>query len=290
MEFKCTECGHIGPADEVRPVGDDVEVVCEECGAASSLGDDGSSDREGDDAEPDETESDSANDWVGEGDDADVSVEEAMETALQSRSDADSEGFWALAEAISSDEPDREDHDLTVSQSEALERLLPDESADRRCPKCASPVGDRRHCTQCGLDLQRAEEYDEGEAPWMRPPEGREEAYEQAKALWKTYDDPEGGEKELEKFTEFVRDLGLYELGIRKLRFYLVDHPDDERAVEALEKLTEGIQGRIVAAQSKAEADAKELNEEISRLQRGLVWAVLLLCLAVAVAVSFAVV
>lgn len=289
MKFQCTECGHIGAAEEVRPSGDGVEVVCESCGEASPLEASDESDGEGDSEEDGGANDWSAPDESGESplEGTDGNLEEAVEADIDLESRRDSDGLWALADAISSDEPQRDDHDLTVSQSEALDRLIPDEGADRRCPKCASPVGDRRHCSECGLDLERAEEYDEGEAPWAQPPEGREEAYEQAEALWKTFADPQGGEKELEKFTRFVRDLELYELGIRKLRFHLAEDPDDELAVEALEELTEGIQGRIVAAQSKAEADARELNEEISRFQRGLVWVVLILCLAVGVGVAF---
>lgn len=258
MEFRCSECGHIGPADGVRQEEEGVHVVCSQCGAESPLDVEASGEDEGDDR-----------------------LEEASEMARAADGVADSSGpsdtFDSKASSKNgpSDSGLESEDEMRLSEKKALDRLVPTQSDGSRCPKCAKPVSeDLTHCPRCGLDLREASRYEEGEAPWEQPPPGQEEAHERAHLLWEAFaeeDDPAN----LDRFVDFVEEEGLYEMGIRRLRFYLVDRPEFEPALDALRQLAVGVQSRIASAQAKAEVNAEALNEDIQDLKRKLIGAVI---------------
>ncbi len=247
MKVECSQCGHLGPAEEVRPTDDGVVVVCAACGEASPL--------DGGDGEPAggaEAESAEARSGGDAGPEEDGGAEPDIPDLEYQRPDPSTYGS----------------RELTIDEEEALERLIPERGAGIRCPKCAALLpGDADNCQRCGLDLDEAYRYEEGEAPWQQPREGLEAEYERAELLWSAY--CEGGAAgELAQFVDFVEEHRLYEMAIRRLRFHLVDHPDDESVQQALGELASGVQSQIAAARAQAEADAEELNQEIKRFKR----------------------
>ncbi len=255
MEFRCPHCEHIGPAAEVRPGEEGVEVVCESCSVASPL-------------EGDVSEHDGSNDELTDpSSERDINLDELEADRNRAR---DGSGLGAS-------EPGGPTNVASIPE-EALDELVPEPDADHRCPKCASPLpgSGAEHCAECGLNLEKAERYDEGDAPWERPDPGREDDFEEAHRLWDEATS-ESEDTTFQSFVEHVRAHGLFGLGIRKLRFYLVDHPDDHEAIEALRELATGMEARIVAARAEAEAEAEELQDEISRFKRFMTGVVLVL-------------
>lgn len=161
-----------------------------------------------------------------------------------------------------------------LDADETLERLVPETGQGRRCPKCANLLPEHaENCTRCGLSLAEAADYAPGEAPWERPPAGKADAQRHAGTLWQDVEETPNAEN-LERFVSYVRDEGLFEYGIRRLRFYLVEHPDDEAVVQALADLASGMESRLVASRARAETDAEEFQEDLSRMKRILVMVV----------------
>jgi hypothetical protein len=156
-------------------------------------------------------------------------------------------------------------------RDDALKALVPEAGAGLRCRKCARLVdASAEHCSRCGLSLREAEAHGPGEAPWEQAPVSKESEFEQAKLLWESFaDNP--SEQAFEKFVEFVRTEELLDLGIRRLRFHLVDHPDDESAVAHLRDLAESLQSRLIVAQVQAQASADEFQDDVSRFKNRLV-------------------
>ena len=263
MKFECSHCGHLGEAEEVRPSGGGVEVVCAECGEASGL--------EVGSGDSDETEASEA------GDESDASD---LSEAPDSRQSADllsgEERTTEIAGFEVPAEPDVDPSsfgsaDMTLSNDRAMENLRPQSGAGIRCPKCAKLLrADAQNCVQCGLDIDEARRYDDGEAPWEQPRPGMEEQHEQATLLWEAFEEDQTDEK-LRRFVDFVDEERLYEMGIRKLRFYLVDHPDHDVALEGLRECAVGVQGQIHSARAQAEAKADELNSNIKVFKRRLI-------------------
>lgn len=241
MKVECSECGHLGEAEEVRQGEDGIEVVCEACGATNALeaGDHGASDAESFDGREEAEKGAEAD----EPDVPDLEYETPDPSSYGSR-------------------------ELTLDEEEALDRLIPEHGAGIRCPKCAALLsGEVENCERCGLNLDEARHYEDGEAPWQQPPEGLESEHERADLLWSTYRET-GDPNDLAEFVDFVDEHRLYEMAIRRLRFYLVDEPDDEAVHQALGELASGVQSQIVAARAQAEADAEEFNEDIKRFKR----------------------
>lgn len=260
MEFRCSTCGHIGPADEVRPTGEGVEVVCAECGEASPL-DVGKAAGEGEPSEPGQSAEPPAEP------DGPTPDPEMLAKSTSGQEERRS-GRRRARDVLGT-------HDMTLDEEDALERLIPEQGSGLRCPKCAALLAaDVENCTQCGLHIDDARGYDRGEAPWEQPPEGREEVYEQAYLLWESFEE-ESSSANLQRFVGFVKEEGLFEMAIRRLRFHLIDEPDNEEVLEALRDLGVGVQGQIAQAKARAQASAEELNADISRLKRRIAWAII---------------
>jgi hypothetical protein len=235
----------------VQPGEDGVDVVCESCASSSPL----ETEREA----RDETESPDDSAEI-----PDIPSKQSIESDLSGDTSTSST---------------RTDHrNVTSIPEDVVDELVPDPEADRRCPKCATPVASprREHCADCGLNLEEARSYEEGRAPWEQPDPGREEVFEEARRLWERAVE-DHTEEAFEAFVDHVRTHTLFGLGIRKLRFHLVDHPDDEMAVDALRSMASGMEAKMVAARTRAEADAEELQEDISRFKRLMAGVVLVL-------------
>lgn len=267
MEFRCDKCTHVGAAAEVRPSEDGVILVCENCGHENVL-ETGPSKPEPsesagreDVAEPDEDAADRGEDAVA---DSEPPAAEKSQTAAPVKKPAPGRGF-----------SDNDEVRMWLRE-DALAALIPEPGPGPRCPKCAQRVPpDVENCSRCGLSQTEARKYDEGEAPWQKPPQGKEAEYEQALLLWESLEE-DWDEQRLENFVDFVREEDLLDVGIRKVRFYLAEHPDDEVAIKYLRDMAESLQSRLIVAQVAAQASADEFQEDVSRFKTRMVWAALL--------------
>lgn len=249
MEIRCDNCSHVGPAAEVRPGADGVVLVCENCEHENVLD-------------------------VGPSADSGASASESPKPAATLAQKSVEEP------AAPSDSFGNNDQVRLWLREDALKALIPESGVGPRCRKCAQllpPHAD--NCKRCGLNRDEAERHAPGQAPWERAPQGKEAEQEQAELLWQSFaEDPSSQDPSsqgLDKFVAFVREEGLLDLGIRKLRFYLVDHPDDQAAVEHLRVLAESLQSKLIVAQVQARASADEFQEDVSRFRNRLVMGVL---------------
>jgi hypothetical protein len=178
---------------------------------------------------------------------------------------------------------DRSDGEQPLTEREQRDyeqirqNLLPESGDGPRCPKCASLLDETLdNCPRCGLNLDRADSYDSGEAPWETPPSGREDAHERAEQLWQQAKLSEDGldADALEAYVEHVASSNLLEFGVRRLRFYLADSPDDRAALRALDDLAGQLQSKVAVAEARVESDAEEFAEEVETIQQVLPWIV----------------
>ena len=162
--------------------------------------------------------------------------------------------------------------DASWLKAGALERLVPETGDGPRCRKCAQLLRGADNCSRCGLDAREAERYPPGEEPWERAPESVDDgSYEQATLLWKTVEENPTDDN-LTKFVNFSRDEDLLEYSIRRLRFFLVDHPHHARASEHLVELAESFQAQMIVARAKAEVRADNIEHATGRIRRALLW------------------
>lgn len=233
MEFRCTNCQHIGPAAEIRPTALGVALICESCGHANPLEMGGAA------PSPEAP--------------APAEVAEVTSTPAPAP---------AAPPLAAPDKPEAPQ----LSEA-ALARLIPEPGDGLRCPKCAHKVAPQdAHCSRCGLGLEDAARYAPGEAPWEKPPAGKEDAYEQALLLWRAAKE-EWSIAHLEKLTAFLLDEGLHEAGIRWLRFHLIDYPEDELAIEQLKLLAARLQSRLIVAEAQAHANAEQFEHGVTRFR-----------------------
>ncbi len=147
-------------------------------------------------------------------------------------------------------------------------RLVPERGEGLRCPKCLHLLADHEVvCARCGLDTERGRRFAPGAAPWEQPPPGKEPEFEQAELLWSSALENRSDDS-LEKFVSFVREEGLTELGVRRLREWLVDHPDDEQAIRWLEEIAASFQARIMVARAQAEVSAEKFSDSTEKFKR----------------------
>jgi hypothetical protein len=258
VEIRCDNCSHVGPAAEVRPGQGSVVLVCENCGHENLLS---VGEVAGAEAAPT---------------DAGVQGEVAGDQSGQEPpAEPDDRASSVAATATAGEKAPRSDAFGNKEQvrvwlrEDALEALIPESGDGVRCRKCARLLpADAENCARCGLNRREAERYAPGEAPWEQPPADKEAEHEQAMLLWDAFADAPDDEASLDKFVDFVRDEGLLDTGVRKLRFYLVDHPDDTRAVDHLRDLAESLQSKLIVAQVQAKASANEFQEDVSRFKQ----------------------
>lgn len=231
MDIRCNQCGHIGPAAEIKPTSDGVALICANCDHPNALD-------------------------VG----ASAPAAAPRPAATPSRD----------AAALKAAPPSADRQEREALTSAMLQRLIPTPGQGVRCPKCVSIVdGDDAYCAQCGLDLDGAYRHAPGDAPWERVPEAKQEAASQARLLWETTTQQWEGEH-LSNYIELIQEAQLHEQGIRNLRLWLVEHPDDPLAVDALGELAKVMQTRMIIAKSHADQDRHMFHQEVTKIRTGL--------------------
>lgn len=236
MEIRCSECQHVGlPADVVQS-DSGVLFVCANCGHGNGV------------------------DLGGAKPPADGMSDSVLPETRASEATSTSADVPNLKQRVSK-RPDWLD-------DETRARLLPEPGDGLRCPKCLHLLNENATvCSRCGLDTVRARQFAPGDAPWEQPPKGKEGVFEQAELLWRSARENPSHES-LEKFVSFVREEGLTELGVRRLREWLVDYPDDEQVVEWLEEIAASFQARIMVARAQAEVSADKFSETTEKFKR----------------------
>ncbi len=156
---------------------------------------------------------------------------------------------------------------------EAFDRFLPTSGDGKRCPKCAHLVAPSDlHCARCGLGLEGAYRFGPGEAPWEQAPAGNESQWEQAKLLWRAFEE-NGDAERFSRFADFVRENELHDMAARMLRFYLVDHPADENVLSLLREIAGSVHTRMMVAQAQAQANTADFSDVTQRARNVLLWA-----------------
>lgn len=159
-------------------------------------------------------------------------------------------------------------------EEEALRRLIPEVGDGPRCRKCIhllEPGED--HCVRCGLNIEESHRYAKGEAPWERPPMGREGAWEEADLMWRRVVE-DWNEERFAEFAETIRRLEAHDFAARRLRLWLVDHPDDPLALGFLREIAEGLRSRVMVAKAQAQANAAQFSDVTERVRKVLFWVV----------------
>jgi hypothetical protein len=155
---------------------------------------------------------------------------------------------------------------------EAFDRFIPASGEGKRCPKCAHLVAPSDlHCDRCGLSLEGAYRFGPGEAPWEQPPAGKESDWDQAKLLWRAFEES-GDAERFSRFADFVRENELHDMAARMVRFYLVDHPADENVLSLLREIAGSVHTRMMVAQAQAQANAADFSDVTQRARNVLLW------------------
>lgn len=256
MEIRCEACKEVGPAAEVRAGAEGMELVCASCGHANLL-------KVGSAAEPpaEDAQSRDGDASPAPGPIARAAAERASTTASAPTSSASAAPGASLSEGV---------------VEAAMARLIPVPGAGPRCPKCAHLVDGADHCERCGLSQAEAHRFGPGQAPWEAAPSGKEDTFLRLNAAWARAED--GDAQAMQRFAELAVEEGLVEAGIRRVRFYLVEHPDDARALEALRRLATALQARVTIAASQAAASAESFGKDVRRLRGLLMTVTLALC------------
>ena len=170
-----------------------------------------------------------------------------------------------------SDREEKERQDRARKRAEVVEemveRLLPEPGVGPRCRKCAYLFEEEsEHCSRCGLSVADGARYEDGEAPWERPPPGKAQAHEQAQNLWASIEERQNSEK-IEDFVDFVLEEELVDFGIRKIQHFMVDHQEDDHARQGLERLAVALERTLTVARTQAKASAESFQGEVQRLR-----------------------
>lgn len=164
---------------------------------------------------------------------------------------------------------------------ETFDRFLPSRADGERCPKCAHVAAQPdQYCARCGLNLETAHNYAPGEAPWERPPPGRESEWEQGRLLWQAFESS-GDADSFSRFSDFIRENELHDMAARLLRFYLIDHPDDQNALTLLREIAGSVHTRMMVAQAQALANTAEFSDVTQRARNVLLWTAFLFWLVI---------
>lgn len=238
MEIRCSSCGHIGPAAQIVPGPDGVKLICANCGHANLL-------------------------VVGAAAAATPEPKDEVAqllTQVPAQPPAPKPTPRPLQQA-----PNAE----SLITPAFVERLVPTPGDGLRCPKCAHLVrADEAHCSRCGLNQDDAARFEEGQAPWDLAPRGKEDAWERALLMWRSAI-ASWEQEQVDKFVTLIKAEGLHELGVRKLRFFLIEHPEDPLALAALQDVAAVMQARLLVARNQANLDKQTFEHDVTRL-RGL--------------------
>ncbi|TXD39476.1 hypothetical protein FRC98_03510 [Lujinxingia vulgaris] len=252
MEIRCDVCKEVGPASEVRAADQGMELVCASCGHANVLKVGGTTDASAD----------------AQSRDGDASPHAGPIARAASRSDAE-QGVAPQKRSVAT--PGASLAEGVVEA--AMARLIPVSGAGPRCPKCAHLVAGADHCERCGLSQSEANRYAPGHAPWEQAPPGKDDAFLRLNAAWARAED--GDPEAMRYVAELAISEGLVEAGISRLRFYLVERPDDPHALDALRRLAIALQARVTVAAGQAAASAENFGKDVRRL-RGLLMTITL--------------
>ncbi len=241
MEIRCSECGYVGPAAEVRPTGAGVALICGSCGHANEL-----------------------------------DVGASLSAGAAVGGNASSDGLdLSVSQVVARAQAEREPEEDWLS-SDAMTQLLPEPGDGQRCRKCATLMApDEAHCSRCGLGYADGARHAPGAAPWELPPMGSEQAHERMLLLWEAAREDWGAEL-AENFVLFARDEGLHDHAIRLLRFWLVENPGDAIAEGHLLELATQVQSRAVIARAQAQVSAKKFEEGVGKVRWALTAATIL--------------
>jgi hypothetical protein len=254
MEIRCEQCGHLGPAKEVRPLDGGVGLVCGQCDHVNALAMGAGAVK----PSPPETVAEP----VRENPVPDIDITAKLAARLIAQAGARParvrpEGHKDMVDWV---------------KEHALLRLIPPQGDGLRCRKCANIYSaDQTHCTRCGLSINEANRHPPGQAPWEKAPKGREAMVERANLLWASATE-DWSKEGVDKFVAFVSESELIDLGIRRLQFRLVDYPEDPIALDALAVLARGLETRIIIARSQAQASAEQYQDEITGLRKKLLY------------------
>jgi len=262
VEFRCSQCDHLGEAEEIRATDRGTEVVCAECGHGELL----------EASSSDETPDQSGENSGGETVDRDE-IERALRSVRSGRTDGD---------------PDSRSNPLDWDAT--YEHLVPDSEPGPRCPKCIERVEpDDHHCPDCGLGLSDRELLEPGESSAIVTESLQDFVREEADERWSAVTrkaDPET----FGAYVEWMTRYGGDEEAIRRIRYFLVKHPEDEAALEALDTLTQSLRSRLAAARAKAESESESFQSDVSQFRRYVVSGLAIfwsLALAVAIYLVF---
>lgn len=173
------------------------------------------------------------------------------------------------------------EEELDRFQEEAMARLVPQPGPGPRCPKCVHLVEpSAKYCSRCGLNVVAARAHLAGDAPWEKAPAGKEDAWEQGQLLWASLEEDWTREK-FENFANFVREEGLLEMATRKIKWRLVEEPEDEAARELLAEIASELQSRIIVARARARANVEQFSDVTQRAKTAILWTTLVLWLLI---------
>ena len=174
-----------------------------------------------------------------------------------------------------------EEEELARFREDAMERLVPEPGPGPRCPKCVhllSPTD--TFCGRCGLNVDEARKYSPGEAPWEQAPADKDAVWEQAQLLWSSLQE-EWSDEKFRNFAAFVREEGLLEFATRKIKWRLVEEPEDEAAKELLAEIASELQSRIMVARAQARANVEQFSDVTQRAKTAILWTTLVLWLLI---------
>jgi len=158
---------------------------------------------------------------------------------------------------------------------ERVGATAPHPEGDAQCQKCGHRQDKVESCDSCGFVFAN---YKAGTMPWDQIPEGKEEAWAKAEALWGEAVGTEDEDAHRAFMTHCMANE-LESLAGRKLRFRLADQPADSIVARQLSDMLERGQATLLA---RMQATKSDLQNQASALKKNLLWMVFIVGLALA--------
>jgi len=98
-----------------------------------------------------------------------------------------------------------------------------------------------------------------------------ESEWEQGRLLWNAFESS-GDPDSFARFAHFIRENELYDMAARLLRFYLIDHPNDQNVLTLLREIAGSVHTRMMVAQAQAQANTAEFSDVTQRARNVLLW------------------